>query len=135
MLSYKKDAPNAEAFGARGSPMITGTGIDIIEIDRVQKAVERWGQSFLNHVFTPQEIAYAQKYKFPYPHYAGRFAAKEAIFKAIGDDRITWKDLNILNDHQGKPYCTFYKNGFHSTIFLTISHSRDYAVAQAIVEA
>ena len=114
--------------------MIKGTGIDIIEIDRIQKAIERWGESFLNYVFTPQEIACAQKYKFPYPHYAGRFAAKEAIFKAMGDGRITWKDLNILNDPQGKPYCSFRGSNLQHAIFLTISHSKMYAVAQAIVE-
>ena len=115
--------------------MILGTGIDIIEISRIQKAAQRWGQDFLDHVFTPDEIACAQKYKFPYSHYAGRFAAKEAVFKALGDDQVSWKDLNILNDPQGKPYCVFRKKGFHHKIFLTISHSKNYAVAQAIVEA
>ena len=115
--------------------MILGAGIDIIEVSRIQKAIERWGEDFLNHVFTPQEIACAKKYKFPYPHYAGRFAAKEAVFKALGDCQVTWKDLNILNDPHGKPYCAFLNHNSHHTIFLTISHSRDYAVAQAIIEA
>ncbi|MBI4309665.1 MAG: holo-ACP synthase [Candidatus Omnitrophica bacterium] len=115
--------------------MILGAGIDIIEIDRIQRAIERWGEDFLNHVFTPQEIAHAQKYKFPYPHYAGRFAAKEAVFKALGNAQVTWKDLNIVNDPQGKPYCEIRNHDFYHTIFLTISHSRDYAVATAIVEA
>jgi holo-[acyl-carrier protein] synthase len=113
--------------------MILGTGVDIIEISRIQKAIERWGEDFLNHVFTSEEISHAQKFKFPYPHYAGRFAAKEAVFKALGNKDIGWKDLRIANDGQGKPYCICSKNTF--PIFLTISHSRDYAVAQAIVTA
>ena len=115
--------------------MIKGVGIDVIEISRIQHAVERWGEYFLKHVFTIDEIAYASKHRFPYPHYAGRFAAKEAIFKALGDQHVAWKDLNILNDSQGKPYCVLTKPGFSDRIFISISHSKDYAVAQAIVEA
>lgn len=113
--------------------MITGIGVDIIEIDRIRKAVERWGDDFLNHVLTPEEIAQSRKYKFPYPHYAGRFAAKEAVFKALGDPEISWKDLTIINDEQGKPHCRFHKKGFSRNIFLTISHSKNYAVANAVV--
>ncbi len=115
--------------------MIIGTGIDIIEITRIKEAIDRWGEYFLKHIYTPDEIAYAKKYKFPYPHYAGRFAAKEALYKALGDPRVTWQDLNILNDAQGKPYCVYTKNGFAHKIFLTISHSKYYAVANAIIEA
>lgn len=116
--------------------MIKGTGVDIIEISRIQHAVERWGEYFLKHIFTKDEIEYATKFRHPFPHYAGRFAAKEAIFKALGDQQhVSWKDLNILNDQHGKPYCVLNKPGFTDRIFLSISHSRDYAVAQAIVEA
>lgn len=115
--------------------MIKGTGVDIIEIARVEHAVKRWGQYFLDHIFTKDEIEYAAKHRYPFPHYAGRFAAKEAIFKALGDRHVTWKDLNILNDHEGKPYCILNKAGFTDKILLSISHSRDYAIAQAIIEA
>ncbi len=113
--------------------MILGIGVDIIEIGRLQKAIERWGEDFLNHVFTPEEIRWAKKYKFPYPHYAGRFAAKEAIFKALGEGQASWKDIEIQNSPAGRPECTYRKNGFQNNILLTISHSKDYAVAQAIV--
>ena len=65
---------------------ILGTGIDIIEIDRIQKAIERWGDHFLTHVFTAEEIKYAKKNKFPAQHFAARFAAKEAVLKAVGDN-------------------------------------------------
>ena len=113
--------------------MIKGVGIDIVEIQRIQKAIERWGKGFLDHVFTAEEIAWIKRYKSPYQHYAGRFAAKEAIFKAVGDQRISWKDLTILNDAKGKPYCRCRKKGLSGRILLTISHSKEYAVAQAIV--
>src|SRR5262249_31789273 len=113
--------------------MIVGVGIDIIEVARIEKAVERWGNLFLEHVFTPQEIAWAQKFKFPYQHYAGRFPAKEAIFKAINDPTATWQEFTILNDEAGRPVCTCTKKNFQNKILLTISHIKDYAVAQAIV--
>lgn len=114
--------------------MILGTGIDIIEIDRIQKAVERWGDDFLNHVFTPVEITYAKKFKFPYRYYAGRFAVKEAIFKAMGIPDLSWQDVTITNDKDGKPVCQFNKFNPKHHLLISISHSRDYAVASAIVE-
>jgi holo-[acyl-carrier protein] synthase len=113
--------------------MILGIGVDIIEIGRLKNAVERWGEDFLNHVFVPEEISWAKSHKFPFPHYAGRFAAKEAIFKALGNKQVGWKDLIIRNDTDGKPYCTCHKTCHQ--ILLTISHSKEYAVAQAIVTA
>ena len=113
--------------------MILGTGVDIIEIERIQKAVERWGDGFLNHVFNPPEIKYARKYKFPYPHFAGRFAAKEAVFKALGDPHVGWKDLTIINETDGKPTCQYHNKDFKNRILLSISHSQKYAIAQAIV--
>jgi holo-[acyl-carrier protein] synthase len=115
--------------------MILGTGIDIIEIDRIQKAVERWGETFLNYVFTPVEIESAKRFKFPHRHYAGRFAAKEAIFKAMGMPHLTWHDVTIINDTSGKPICLFNNIEFKHRLLISISHSRDYATASAIVEA
>ena len=115
--------------------MILGTGIDIIEVARIQKAVERWGDVFLNYFLTPKEIEYAQKFKFPYRYYAGRFAVKEAIFKAMGKPDLSWHDATIINDASGKPVCHFNKIDFKHRLLISISHSRDYAVASAIVEA
>jgi holo-[acyl-carrier protein] synthase len=114
--------------------MILGTGVDIIEIERIQKAVERWGDAFLNYVFTPAEIEHARKFKFPYQHYAGRFAAKEAVFKAMGIPHLTWHDVTIINDADGKPVCHDNNKKFKHRPLISISHSRDYAVASAIVE-
>lgn len=113
--------------------MILGNGIDIIEIERIERAINRWGDMFLEHVYTADEIKWARSHKFPYPHFAGRFAAKEAIFKALGDPRVTWLDLNIINEPSGKPYCHYHKYDFNNHIHLSISHTKIYAVAQAII--
>src|SRR5687767_6449568 len=89
-------------------PRLTGgaIGIDIVEIKRLEKVSKRWGKSFLDKVYTQREIDYANSKRFPYQHLAARFAAKEAIFKALGEvetDFVGWKNVEILNDGNGKP--------------------------------
>ena len=113
--------------------MISGTGIDIIEIARIKKAIERWGDDFLKHIFNLEEIAYSNRQKNPYQHFAVRFAAKEAVFKAVGDQKMSWKDLTISHDSDGKPVCTYHSQGFTKKIIISLSHCKDYAVASAIV--
>ena len=114
--------------------MISGTGIDIIEVDRIAKAIERWGDNFLNHVFTSEEIFYAQKHRDPPQRFAGRFAAKEAVLKAFGKNaHISWKDISITNDADGKPLCHFGDKNFKKQILISISHTQNYAVASAII--
>ena len=114
--------------------MIIGTGIDIIEVERIQKAIDNSGEDFLKRIFNDEEIEYANKHKFPTQHYAARFAAKEAIYKAFGDNTsLTWKDMTILNDKNGKPYCRLKDPKFKNKILLSISHTKNYAVAHAII--
>ena len=114
--------------------MVTGTGIDIIEIDRIEKAIKKWGNDFLEHVFTKEEIAYAQKHKYPAQHFAARFAAKEAVLKAFGkNSHIHWKDIKISNDKYGKPLCLYSNKNFKKRILISISHTHVYAVASAII--
>ena len=113
--------------------MILGVGTDIVEIDRIKKACERWGIDFLKHILTDQEIAYAKRYRHPWAHYAGRFAAKEAIFKAVGDPKLSWHDVRIMNDKHGKPICEHRGKSFKNQILISISHSKDYATAFCIV--
>ena len=79
-------------------------------------------------------IAFANKRKFPIQHYAARFAAKEAVYKAFGDRiSLSWKDMTILNDKNGKPYCRLNDAQFKNKILISISHSKNYAVANAII--
>ncbi|MFH1201395.1 MAG: holo-ACP synthase [Candidatus Omnitrophota bacterium] len=115
--------------------MIIGTGVDITEVKRLRQAVERWGKSFLHRVFTQEELENAKSRGSLYQHLAGRFAAKEAVFKALGDKGLNWKDVQILNDQEGKPCCQIL-NGRNKKIdiHISISHVKNYAVASAVIE-
>ena len=114
--------------------MIFGTGIDIIEIERIEKAIKRWGDIFLDHVFLKEEIEYARRHKYPTQHFAARFAAKEAVLKAFGENaHINWKDIKIINDKDGKPHCIYRDKKFKRKILISISHTKNYAVASAII--
>ena len=93
------------------------TGTDIIEIERVKKSIEETDGKFCERVYTKKEIEYCESKNIQkYQHYAARFAAKEAIFKAISANmenkyEITWKDVEVLNDKNGRPYVEI-KNRF-----------------------
>jgi len=114
--------------------MIIGTGVDITEVMRLRKAVEKWGEEFLNRVFTSEELENAKTRGSLYQHLAGRFAAKEAVFKAFGDPRLSWKDVEILNDKEGKPRCVILSSrGKKIDVHVSISHVKNYAVANAII--
>jgi len=113
-----------------------GTGVDITEVIRIRQAVEKWGEDFLNRVFTPLEIKNARTRVSFYQHLAGRFAAKEAVFKAAGDDQLSWQDIQIHNDEKGKPFCSFLNGkGKNINVHISISHVKTYAVASATVTA
>lgn len=116
--------------------MIKGIGIDIIEIGRVKEAVDKYGAGFLNKVFTPDEIKYCRSHKsLKYPELAVRFAAKEAFAKAIGTGigGIGWQEIEIVNDAKGKPSLAI-KGKKARKVHVSLSHSRDYAVASVYVE-
>jgi holo-[acyl-carrier protein] synthase len=114
--------------------MIIGTGVDITEVRRLRLAVEKWGDAFLNRVFSKEELDNAKTRGSLYQHLAGRFAAKEAVFKALGDARLNWKDVLILNDKEGKPYCAILNGkGKNLDVYISISHIKNYAVANAII--
>lgn len=116
-------------------------GTDIIEINRVEEAIESLGDKFLNGVFTKQEIEYCEsKKKQKYQHYAGRFAAKEAVFKAISElleskYEIKWTDIEILNNENSKPKVNLkLKLENIENIDISISHCKQYATATAVLQ-
>ena len=118
------------------------TGTDIIEINRIKESIENLGENFKNKIYTEKEIEYCENKKnVKYQHYAGRFAAKEAIFKAISellDDKfeVSWKDAEILNDDQGKPRVTFTSTKLKEkieNIDISISHCKEYATANVVI--
>lgn len=115
------------------------TGTDIIEVERIKDSIEKLGDKFLNRVFTENEIKYCEEKKITkYEHYAARFAAKEAIFKAISpllDNKfsIDWTDIEILNDNQGRPYAVMSKENLKNiNIDISLSHIKEYAIAMAV---
>ena len=115
------------------------TGVDIIEVERIKKSIENQGENFINKVFTQNEIDYCKNTKkMMYQHYAARFAAKEAVLKAVSSGLnskydLDWKDVEILNDKEGRPYVNF-KNEISSKveIDLSLSHIKEYAVANCV---
>lgn len=115
-------------------------GTDIIEVCRIKESIERKGDNFLNKIYTEKEIEYCNsKNNMKYQHFAARFAAKEAIFKAISNTlkdkyEITWKDVEILNDENGRPYVHFLNNDYNiKQIDISISHLKEYAIANCII--
>ncbi len=116
--------------------MIKGIGIDVIEIDRIREAVDQHGESFLNRVFTKGELAYCiNRKKLKLPELAVRFAAKEAYSKAIGTGLrgIKFKEIEVVNNAKGKPHIAI-RGKVMGKAHLTLSHSRDQAVASVVLE-
>ena len=116
-------------------------GTDIIEIDRIKKAIEdKTGNAFLQRIFTEKEIAYCESKKNQkYQHYAARFAGKEAIFKAISKllenkYEIEWKQMEIINDESGRPFVkiTHEVATKIESIDISLSHCKEYATANVI---
>lgn len=115
--------------------MITGIGIDLIEVVRIKKLIEK-NPRFLQRIFTPEEIQYCQEKVNKYQHFAARFAAKEAFFKALGR-KIKWIDVGLTNLSSGKPELEI--NSKEKLPFqrahVSIAHLSEYAVAMVILES
>lgn len=116
-------------------------GTDIVEVGRIKDSIEKLGQNFLNIIYTPAEIEYCEGKKMSkYYHYAGRFAAKEAIYKAVSqllDHKfdISWQNAQIINNKNGNPKVEFLDIKLNNIkdIDISISHCKEYAVATVIV--
>ena len=116
-------------------------GTDIIEIERVKESIENVGTKFIERVYTEKEIEYCEsRKKQKYQHYAGRFAAKEAAFKAISkilDDKysVCWKDFETINDGQGRPSIILHNINTEKieSIDVSISHCKEYAIENVVI--
>lgn len=126
-----------------GARVIRGLGVDIVEVDRIRRAMARWGEPFLHRVFTPAELARGGTSPAAAERLAGRFAAKEAVMKALGQGRrgVGWREIEITTDPSGKP--GVHLSGRAAEISdrlgvrawsLAISHTRLMAIAQALAE-
>jgi holo-[acyl-carrier protein] synthase len=122
--------------------MIIGIGTDIIEVDRIQSSIEKYGERFLKRIFTETEIEYCESFKgTKYLHYAARFAAKESFSKAIGTGitrGFKFKEISIRNERSGKPTVELagdlLENWGKYRIFVSLTHTKDNAVAYLIIE-
>jgi holo-[acyl-carrier protein] synthase len=122
--------------------MIYGIGIDIVKINRLKTAVEKWGDKFLRRIFTENEKTYCYERKEPYLSLAVRFAAKEALIKAIGSEvYIPLTDIEILNFENGKPLIKakgkldiFFREKSIQNCHLSLSHEREFGIACVVLE-
>jgi holo-[acyl-carrier protein] synthase len=121
---------------------IFGIGTDIVECLRIAQMIERHGELFIGRVYTQQEIQYCQSRRQATQHFAGRWAAKEAVLKALGTGwrrGISWRDVEVRNERSGSPVVTLYggardyieQQGI-SQVLISISHCRSHATAYAI---
>ncbi len=118
------------------------TGIDIIEISRIEKVFGSH-KNFIRRVYTSDEMKYCQSKKNCYQHYAVRFASKEAVLKAFGTglrDKMKWTDIETLNDELGKPYVNLYGRAKElaiekniNEISVSLSHCKEYAIAHVLL--
>jgi holo-[acyl-carrier protein] synthase len=125
--------------------MVKGIGIDIVEIRRIEECIEKYGEHFLRKVFTEQEIAYCRKRKSPAVHFAGRWAAKEAFFKALPWEcqaAASWKCVRISAAESGRPVLELcdaelgrlLKKASVARFHLSISHERTVCAAFVVAE-
>ena len=124
--------------------MIYGTGIDIVEVQRMANIIARWGKRFVDRVFSPGEIEYCHKRALPTMHYAARFAAKESLLKSLGIGLgmgLSLKDIEVVSDQRGKPEVRLrggaegmLRNLGVSAVHLSLSHTRHSATAVVILE-
>lgn len=121
--------------------MVHAIGVDVVDIERFETAVKRWGDAFLNRILTPEELAYCRRKAAGLDSMAVRFAAKEAFIKCLSEEEyrsFRWQDVRVANAANGKPMLilsgelgTFFAD---QRIHLTLSHSRLSAVAVVVIE-
>src|SRR5580765_1075861 len=124
--------------------MIVGTGIDIAEVPRIRHSIERFGNRFLERIFTAGEMRYCDSKANRIERYAARFAAKEAAMKALGtgwNHGVRWRDIEVSRQPGGRPTITFHGKAAEFAarlgtghVALSLSHTAEQAIAQVILE-
>jgi holo-[acyl-carrier protein] synthase len=124
--------------------MILGTGIDLCEVPRLQAKIQAPADDFIAQVFLPGEIAYCGTKRHPAEHFAARFAAKEAVVKAMagtGGEGTFWQDIEIMNEQDGRPVVRLHGRAKELAdalgvrrVFVSLTHTRDLAAATVVLE-
>lgn len=123
---------------------VIGTGVDLVENDRIRELLAKWGGHFKNRVFLPAEQAYCDSKAAPWLYYAGRFAVKEAVSKAFGTGigpALGWKDIEVVRNHRsGAPSVVLSEHGMElareqgvGQVLISLSHTHHFAVAHALL--
>lgn len=123
--------------------MVIGNGIDIVEIEHLKRALDKWGNKLVKRIFTEREIRYSLNRRSSVEHLAVRFAAKEAVLKAFGNSKIraiNLRDIEILNDRNGKPEVNLSNSAKKLStssgidkIIISLSHTKKFALASVIL--
>ena len=123
---------------------VLGVGIDIVEVERIQHSLDRFGERFLHRVFTAGEIAYCQSMKYPARHFAARFAAKEAVSKAFSTGigkAMGWRDIDVHRYESGQPFVVLEGGAKElasqrnvSAVWISLSHTDHHAAAMIVLE-
>src|SRR6266404_6122419 len=123
---------------------VLGIGVDLVEVERIQHSLDRFGERFMKRVFTEGEIVYCQSMKFPARHFAARFAAKEAVSKAFGTGigkAMGWRDIDIHKKPSGEPFVVLGGSAKSLAeerkirgVWVSLSHSEQHAVATIVLE-
>ncbi|MFO8053206.1 MAG: holo-ACP synthase [Candidatus Omnitrophota bacterium] len=114
--------------------MVLGIGIDMVKTDKIKDAVKKWGSGFIERIFNPEEVEGISQGKIYFQRLAARFAAKEAVIKAISKKiPLSFRDIIILNRNNGAPFCNLKKD-VSLDVILSITHIEDYAVACAVAQ-
>ncbi|MBU0479332.1 MAG: holo-ACP synthase [bacterium] len=119
---------------------VIGVGVDLVEVNRIETAIRRFGDRFLKKIYTDMEIKYCNTGKVACQHFAGKFAAKEAVYKTLNIDCVVkWTEIEVKNLEQGRPYVVLHgkvkkiaKEKNISSILVSISHIKTRAVASAV---
>ncbi len=124
--------------------MIYGTGIDLVDNNRINKVIEKWGDKFLNRVFSDREIDYCCRHAQAHIHYGARFAVKESFLKAMGiglGRGVKLKEIEVMNEEGGKPSLVLYgearqvyENAGIQNNHISITHTKNYASAIVLLE-
>lgn len=122
--------------------MIQGIGVDVVDVQRMRTILSEQGATFIDRVFTPTEISYCQSKQNHEQHFAARFAAKEAVSKAMQtgwSGKFRWKDVEVVNEPSGAPKIILYHDVLqslkNSSIHLSLSHTENTVVALAVIES
>jgi holo-[acyl-carrier protein] synthase len=123
---------------------VLGIGVDLVEVERIQHSLDRFGERFMKRIFTEGEIAYCQSMRFSARHFAARFAAKEAVSKAFGTGigkAMSWHDIDVHKKESGEPFLVLHGGADRlardrdiKSSWISLSHTDHHAVAMIVIE-